>query len=306
MTKTREIVTIRSDKSQIFEDRDPLFLCIGGRNSYTSDTISYASEHWHEDIEFLYVQEGKLDFIVNGKELELKAGEGIFVNSRRIHSNWSKLGEYCIFIYGIVHPSILTASPYIEQQYIKPLVSSSTFDYILLNKNDWTGEIIEEIENLMEKDQKASVEIGVIECAYKFIRLIYENVDMSKQINPVSPVYTKTFQSMLSFIQEHYMEKISLDEIAKAGNIGKTLCAKLFKQYVAKTPGDYLISFRIMKSMEMLSGTDMSVTEIAYSTGFTSASHYTKTFREIIGCTPMKYRGLKQTNSRYENHYTGK
>jgi transcriptional regulator GlxA family with amidase domain len=56
------------------------------------------------------------------------------------------------------------------------------------------------------------------------------------------------------------------------------------------TPWEYLIHYRIQKSIELLTKTDMSITEIGYATGFASASHYTKTFREMMGCTPAKYR----------------
>ncbi len=100
------------------------------------------------------------------------------------------------------------------------------------------------------------------------------------------------FQKMMGYISEHYMEKISLEDIAESANIGKTLCTKLFKKFVAKTPGEYLISYRITKSLEMLNSSDMSVTDIAYACGFNSASHYTKTFREMLGCTPLKYKSL--------------
>ena len=124
------------------------------------------------------------------------------------------------------------------------------------------------------------------------------------QINPpvaeVPSINVGTFKTMMIFIQEHYMEKISLEDIAKAGNVGKTLCAKLFKKYVSKTPGEYLIFYRIQKSIELLTDTNMSTTEISYATGFSSASHYTKTFRELMGCTPLKYR---KGNPKYEYEY---
>lgn len=55
------------------------------------------------------------------------------------------------------------------------------------------------------------------------------------------------FKSMLLYIQEHYHEKVSLEEIADVGSVGKTLCAKLFRTYTSKTPGEYLIHYRIQK-----------------------------------------------------------
>ena len=89
------------------------------------------------------------------------------------------------------------------------------------------------------------------------------------------------------------MEKLSLDDIAASGNIGKTLCAKIFKKYASKTPGDYLVHYRITKSMEWLSDRNRKITDIALSAGFNSASHYTETFRKLIGCTPNQFRNAE-------------
>ena len=85
-------------------------------------------------------------------------------------------------------------------------------------------------------------------------------------------------------------EKVSLEEIADVGSVGKTLCTKLFRTYTSKTPGEYLIHYRIQKSLDLLTYTRDSITDIAYAVGFSSASHYTRTFRDIMGCTPLKYR----------------
>ena len=52
--------------------------------------------------------------------------------------------------------------------------------------------------------------------------------------------YITNFKSMILFIQDNYMNKISLDEISYAGNVGKTLCAKIFKKYTKMSPSAYV------------------------------------------------------------------
>lgn len=290
MIKSHDIITVRGDKSQVIEG-NPMFQSVGGKRSYTSESLFYIPDHWHEDMEFLYVHDGSMDYVVNGKEIRLNAGEGIFVNSRRIHSNASKLGEHAVFTYRIIHPSQLCGSPYIMQQYIQPALSINSFDYIILNQNDWTKGIVDRLIEL-EELPLPSKEISSIELGLYTMSLFYENIDFKEHVKSFSPIHMNDFQKMMNFISGHYMEKISLEDIAESANIGKTLCTKLFKKYVAKTPGEYLISYRITKSLEMLNTSDMSVTDIAYASGFNSASHYTKTFREVLGCTPLKYKSL--------------
>lgn len=299
----KDIITTRSDKSQIFDYNNPLFYCFRDRHFITPNITTYIPEHWHEDIEYFYVLDGCIEFMVNGKQIHLDKGEGICVNSKRVHSNWSNKGSYCEFMCLVIHPSYMCASDYIEQRYVAPILSPGSNDFILLKKGNWTEKIIDELMNLFaeNKDPK-TLELEIIEASFKCLRLMHENIDFS-MAKQAAPIHASTFKSMMSFIQDRYMDKISLEDIASSGNVGKTLCAKIFKRYVAKTPGDYLISYRITKSMDLLTSSDLSVTDIAFQTGFTSGSHYTKTFREMVGCTPTEYRNTNPGIGAYAQHY---
>ena len=290
MTKSSDLITIRNDKSQIVEYNNPLFECFAVKTFYGSNKSYHVTEHWHEDLEILYIIDGELKYKVNGKPIILHAGEGICVNSKRIHSNHSIPGKSCAYYCSIFHPSLLSASKYVEQTYLAPLLGPNSFDYILLNKNDWTRVILEELERLFEETDPKAIELDILSTSYKIWKAIYSNVELPAIKSEPASSKINTFKSMILFIQEHYMEKISLEEIASAGNVGKTLCANLFKKYVSMTPGEYLIYYRIQKSIELLTKTDMSITEISYASGFSSSSHYTKTFREMMGTTPLKYR----------------
>lgn len=299
----RDFITTRSDKSQVLHYNNPLFYSFTNRHCWSDAITQYVREHWHEDIEYFYIMDGCLEFMVNGKNIHLEKGQGICVNSKRIHANWSNKGDSCEYLCAIIHPSYMCASSYIEQKYVAPILSPNSADYILLRQDDWTKNIIDELLGLFESDTDAkAMELKIIETSFRCLRYMHENIDFS-MAKQATPIHVNTFKSMMSFIQDHYMEKISLDDIASAGNVGKTLCAKIFKRYVAKTPGDYLISYRVTKSMELLTSTDLSITDIAFQTGFTSGSHYTKTFREMIGCTPTEYRNTNPGVGLYAQHY---
>lgn len=289
MINTRDIIT-RSDGSQVLEYNNPLFECYAINPYYTSNRTYSVTEHWHEDLEFLYVVDGEIQFIVNGKSIILHSGEGICVNSRRIHSNHSVPGKSCAYYCGIIHPSLFCPSKYVANTYLEPLISANSFDYLLLNKHDWTSVIVEELAKLFEDPDPKTAELDILAACYRIWSAIYKNIEAPTTTLGTTSHKLATFKSMMLFIQEHYMEKITLEDIAASGNVGMTLCAKLFKKYVNKTPGEYLIYYRIQKSIELLTNTDLSVTEIAYLTGFSSASHYTKTFKDMMDCTPSKFR----------------
>lgn len=103
-----------------------------------------------------------------------------------------------------------------------------------------------------------------------------------------------TVKDMLHFIQENYKEKISLEDISNAGNVCKSQCCSLFHKYLRQTPVNYLISYRLEKSIELLISSDLTITEICFECGFTGASYYTETFRKHFGCSPREYRKKQQ------------
>lgn len=292
MITERDFITKRSDLSEVFQYNNPLFECYYSFAQYPSSFVARATEHWHEDIEFLCIVDGELECKVNGQQIRLHKGEGILVNSKRIHSNNSLPGRSCSFYCGIVHPSLLYCNPYIEKTFIRPMTGPNSFDFIRLNHDDWTGEILDRLVALFETRESRNIELAIVSALFETFYTISMNVEMQTQVPRADTIKVETFRSMITFIQENYKEKISLEDIAESGNVGKTLCAKLFKKYSSRTPGEYLIHYRIQKSVELLTETDMSITEISYSTGFTSSSHFTKTFREVMGCTPHKYRTL--------------
>ena len=114
---------------------------------------------------------------------------------------------------------------------------------------------------------------------------IYKSIQKNRDLSIV--------KDMARFIQENYMEKISLADIAAAGAVGQSKCCKLFARFFFQSPTMYLTQHRLTKSMELLLNTDLPIIEIALSAGFSSASYYTETFRKWMGKTPTQFRKAK-------------
>lgn len=103
---------------------------------------------------------------------------------------------------------------------------------------------------------------------------------------------------MISFIQQKYVEKITLADIASSGAVGQSKCCKLFAKYIGQTPNMYLTQYRLEKSTALLKDTDMTVTEIAHAAGFSGNSYYAEAFRKWAGKSPSAYR---KENVEYES-----
>lgn len=103
-------------------------------------------------------------------------------------------------------------------------------------------------------------------------------------------MYTKPILFCLNYIDTHFNGKITLECVAEKINLNPCYLATLFKQETGKTFANYVSEKRIRTAMCLLTKTDYTFTQIAYSLAFCSQSHFTKTFHKYTGYTPKQYR----------------
>jgi DNA polymerase bacteriophage-type len=85
-------------------------------------------------------------------------------------------------------------------------------------------------------------------------------------------------------------EDISLESLAKSGNVGKSECLRCFKASLQTTPYKYLMECRLLKAAELLTTTDLPIGVISENVGFHQVSHFGKCFKEKTGYSPRDYR----------------
>lgn len=98
------------------------------------------------------------------------------------------------------------------------------------------------------------------------------------------------------YINAHLSEELTSDVIARQANMSKSSLYKRFRAEFGCTPGEYLNTKRIERSVELMDE-DMSIEEISRAVGFSSAAYYSRTFKEKMGTSPKKFKLLRK-NSR--------
>lgn len=96
--------------------------------------------------------------------------------------------------------------------------------------------------------------------------------------------------AVLTVLEEHYAEKLTLEEIARRTKYSKYYLAHRFKEEMGLPLYEYLTLLRVAKSKLLLQTTDLSVTEIAARTGFAGTSLFIRTFAAYESMTPLQYR----------------
>lgn len=97
-------------------------------------------------------------------------------------------------------------------------------------------------------------------------------------------------RSTKSYIAEHYMNEIPLKELADRVCMASESFSRFFRNKTGRTPNRYIIDYRLGIAARMLLTTRLSVSEIGFSCGFNTLSHFNRLFRESKGCTPSEFR----------------
>lgn len=289
------ITKIMQDASEVVRYDEvgiPLYIQEGLLSAYPDHR---ALCHWHEDIEWLYVRSGQINYYINGKRVLLKEGEAIMVNSRQMHYGYSESGQDCDFICILCHPKIFTTNSVLYQSYITPVLSNPSLEYLHLKpdhpEDTETLQLLPEILRI-KKEHPAAYEME----AAALLSLLWCRLLRSHPMLP-DEAATKPQEpdllmqrDMVSYIYNHYSESINLDEIAAAGKVCRNKCCQIFRRYLNQSPIDFLNHYRLEVSCHLLNTTKLSIAEICTACGFNHQSYYSKIFLRTYNCTPRDFR----------------
>lgn len=92
-----------------------------------------------------------MEYNVNGEVVKIQEGEGIFINTRQLHYNYSQSKKDCRYLCVLVHPMLLCTSPLVEQDYVAPLLTNHAYPYQALRSDSVWGQKI--CRNLKKIDE---------------------------------------------------------------------------------------------------------------------------------------------------------
>ena len=251
--------------------------------------------HWHEDIEWVYIRSGQMNYYMNGKRVLLNTGEALMVNSRQMHYGYSENGQDCDFIRILCHPKIFITNSVLYQSYIAPILSNPSLEYL-----HFKPEFPEDTEALqllpeilrIKKEHPAAYEIEAAALlSLLWCRLLRSHPMMPNEAaaKPKEPDLLVQ-RDMVSYIYSHYSESINLDEIAAAGKVCRNKCCQIFRRYLNQSPIDFLNHYRLEVSCHLLNNTKLSIAEICTACGFNHQSYYSKIFLRTYSCSPRDFR----------------
>lgn len=133
--------------------------------------------------------------------------------------------------------------------------------------------------------------------AYEWLMACYHHFTEVKPEDAMGDELDEPIKQALIFIQTHFNQPITLDEIAASARLSKYYFIKKFKHYLDDTPQSYLVKFRIRAAQDLLLSTSKTVKDIAFEVGFSDISYFRKAFRAITGTSPNEFRSLNALQS---------
>ena len=255
-----------------------------------------SDQHFHDDLEFLYIASGTFKCVSNNVTYIANKGDVIFINSRIPHATES-LEPYTsadMIQFDTSNFSSDTMSGI--SKYLSRFININKAPVVVFKStSEHTKELKMYLDGIFTEyiDKKPSYELYIKSNVLNIIAFLsrYDYLTDSsiffdeKNIEKVMPA--------LNYIDEHYDEQITLEELSSVLNLNPSYFCRLFKKATNSTFVEYLNFVRICKSEKKLSSSKESIAEISLNLGFSSVSYFNKVFKNIKGCTPTEYKKSK-------------
>lgn len=258
--------------------------------------------HSHAQYEIYYFHQGRCKFLIHHTIYDLKPDDIIIMDGLTAHRANPVADE--IYERSLVHFSPSWIMPIIESFHMPELLMPfKELKNCLIRGND-EGERSIILHSIKELDRKTKEledddhRLKEMEVKLLLLQVLLQIYKLARKDHPklVQEKNEKVIhvENTASYIQKHFKEKITLDDISSSLNLSKFYLSRIFKEVTGITVMDYLMECRLNQvKYDLEMHPNKSIREIALDAGFESPAHFSRFFKSRMGITPSEYRSLK-------------
>ena len=269
------------------------FPCAGYSSAYTDHEENAIPWHWHEELEIIYIAEGRIELKIPSRSFYIEEGDAFVINSNILHYGIG--ADYCHLYSLVFSPALVCGNEdsVFARKYIYPLIACECFSEMPLLHSIHQDVIswFRDAFDAMQKEPRG-FEFTVRENLSRICLFLAD--EFEDKLNAQDSFHSQDnlrIRKMLEFIHKNFFNDISLSDIAGTADIGERECLRCFQKTIQLSPIQYLIKYRIMQGAEMLlCCPESSISDIALSCGFDSPSNFAATFKRFYNRTPREYR----------------
>lgn len=260
--------------------------------AYIHQLLNYRY-HWHEDeYELDIVLSGMAEFVRGDEHFTLESGDLILINPGVGHASFSLVENTAAMVIRISREAFNRFLPFGKTYRFDDLTDSTFRKTVYCRKIRYYSTLLLQSISLQDAiadaRARASLEMLTVEIAENVPSEIiaYQKEDLFHQ---------QAMRVITSYMEEHYQEKVSLEDLAKLTQYNRTYISTIFRQTVGIRFYDYLTRIRITNALYELGDPTRTLTQIALDNGFPDLKNFNLKFRETIHVTPAQYRSVIQS-----------
>ena len=247
-------------------------------------------EHFHQEVELLYILEGAADINVEKKVSKLGTDDIYVVNANRRHSFRTQDGEIMMLRLLISYQLVTEQSAGGEVIFWCDSSVSESDKYARLRR------LLRQMLQHYVENRDYVDSYGYLADCYAVLEYLSAHFMLRAsdlQRNEDTDRYEERLRQINHYIYNNYDQPISMKELSEKLYLSNGYLSRFFKKNYGMSFAGYLTNVRVFHAADDLIYTDEPITRIAYNNGFTSAALFNKVFKKSYGQTPSEFRRQK-------------
>ena len=239
--------------------------------------------HFHEEYVVGVIERGYYEFDFEGSHRQIRQGEIVLINPGEIHSGYALDNhgwQYRTF-YPAAHMMKQLACEITGRDWRMPAFTSPVIADLQLSQQLTT------LHTAMEHSKTRLVKDTLLREAMGLLIRKYAS-DKPRNLRLVSD--NRAVSIARDYLETHYAEDVSLDDVANAAALSPYHLSRIFKAQLGLAPHQYLIQIRVQRAKTLLNQ-GHPIADVALEVGFADQSHLTKWFKRVIGVPPGQFTG---------------
>ncbi len=242
--------------------------------------LEQMDSHWHKGIELLLVLSGEVTVICGGVPSYLKEDDLMLINEYSIHSLKSEAG--CNLVSLQINTQAIAGKD--EKTLFNCNSSTDNDKGKFYNIKRLIAELVK--TNSSHNDCNVFYNYSIVYNIFYDLALNFQ----SKQGASVSRKYFDRVNSIITYIDEHYRDNITLSDLAEHEHLSVPYLSSFFEKQLGMNFLTYYNELRFERAVNELLSTDVSVEEISLNNGFPDPRSFVNLFKKKYGCIPSVYR----------------
>lgn len=246
-------------------------------SKYEEDWISVPHTHYYTEI--FYIKSGKGHMLIENDLIPLHPDSLVIINAQVEHTEISTPREPLdYYVVGVEDLQI---------------VNESNSEYTIIENADRHLKIRHCFECILEETNEKQEYYR--DLCQNYLEILIRKIQRNQPVSLTSPAQqngTHECHKAKQYMDTNYAKKITLDTLAKVSNINKYYLSHCFSEIYGQSPIAYLNQVRVNVCKDLLINTNLTIEDIAASTGFSSRSYLAQVFQKKYGMTCQQYRKI--------------